>query len=71
MAVASFGLVAGLIGAASVSRVLATLLFGVATLDLQTFASVLLLLLVVATLATLLPSLRATRIDPVKALRAD
>jgi hypothetical protein len=57
MAVASFGLVAGLIGAASVSRVLATLLFGVAPLELQTFASVLLLLLVVATLATLLPSL--------------
>jgi predicted permease len=71
LAVAAAGLVAGLIGAASISRVLSTVLFGVTPLDLQTFAGVLLLLLVVAAVATLLPSFRAARIDPVKALRAD
>jgi ABC-type antimicrobial peptide transport system permease subunit len=71
LAVAVLGLVVGLIGAASISRVLATLLFGVTALDLRTFASVPLLLLLVATLATLLPSFRAARVDPVKALRAE
>ncbi len=71
LAVAACGLVVGLIGAASISRVLATLLFGVTPLDLRTFASVLFLLLIVATLATLLPSFRATRVDPIMALRAD
>jgi ABC-type lipoprotein release transport system permease subunit len=53
------------------SRVLTTLLFGVRPLDIQTFAGVLSVLLVVATLAALVPALRAARIDPVKALRAD
>jgi ABC-type antimicrobial peptide transport system permease subunit len=71
LAVAACGLAVGLIGAASLSRVLTTLLFGVTPLDVWTFGSVLLVLLAVATLATLLPSFRAARIDPVKALRAD
>jgi len=71
LAVAAAGIIAGLIGAASMSRVLTTLLFGVRPLDIQTFASVLSVLLVVATLAALVPALRAARIDPVKALRAD
>jgi ABC-type antimicrobial peptide transport system permease subunit len=71
LAVATAGLIVGLIGAASMSRVLTTLLFGVTPLDVETFASVLLVLLVVATLATLLPSFRAARTDPVSALRAD
>jgi ABC-type antimicrobial peptide transport system permease subunit len=71
LAVATAGLIAGLIGAAAMSRVLTTLLFGVTPLDIETFASVLLVLLVVATLATLVPAFRAARIDPVKALRAD
>ena len=50
---------------------LSTWLFGVTPLDVQTFAGVLLVLLVVATLATLVPAFRVARIDPVRALRAD
>ena len=71
LAVATGGLIAGLSGAAAISRVLATLLVGVTPLDVQTFAGVLLMLLVVATLATLVPAFRAARVDPVRALRAD
>jgi len=71
LAVAASGLVVGVIGAASISRALSALLFGVTPLDAATFAGVLMLLLVVATAATFLPSFRAARIDPVRALRAD
>ena len=69
--VAAVGLGIGLLGAASISRVLNTLLFGVTPLDARTFTGVLALLLVVAALATLLPAAKAARSDPVKALRTD
>jgi len=69
--VAAVGLGIGLAGAALISRLLTTLLFGVSPLDVPTFAGVLALLLVVAGLATLLPAAKAARIDPIKALRTD
>ncbi len=69
--VAAVGLGVGVLGAASISRVLGALLFGVTPLDAPTFAGVLALLLVVAALAILVPSTKAARIDPVKALRTD
>jgi predicted permease len=71
LVVAASGIVVGLAGAASVSRVLTALLFGVTPLDVPTFAGVLLLLLAVAALATVVPAGRAARIDPIKALRSD
>ena len=52
-----------------VDRVIAGWLFGVAPLDALTFAAVSLLLCAVACLATYIPARRATRIDPVRALR--
>jgi putative ABC transport system permease protein len=65
------GLVIGLLGAYGVTRVMATLLFGVSTTDLMTFATVPVILLTTALLATCIPALRATRVDPVVALRGE
>ena len=65
------GLVIGLLGAYGVTRVMANLLFGVSTTDLMTFATVPIILLATAMLAICIPALRATRVDPVVALRGE
>jgi len=67
----SLGLALGLGGALLVSRTLESLLFSVSPSDPATLAAVALLLLVTTLLAGYLPARRATRIDPVVALRAD
>ena len=61
----------GLVGAYGVTRVMANLLFGVSTTDLMTFATVPLILTATATLAICIPALRASRVDPVVALREE
>ena len=48
---------------------MASLLFGVSTTDVATFATVPLILIATAMLASYIPALRATRVDPVVALR--
>jgi ABC-type antimicrobial peptide transport system permease subunit len=63
------GVGVGLIAAFALSRVLKTLLYGVSATDPATFGVVGLGLLGVALLATLLPALRAARIDPAMVLR--
>ncbi|HWG36616.1 MAG TPA: ADOP family duplicated permease [Terriglobales bacterium] len=65
------GIVLGLVASLPLAHVLASLLFGVAPNDPVTLAFVAVMLLVVATLACWLPARRATRIDPVVALRQD
>jgi putative ABC transport system permease protein len=65
------GAAAGLVLSFAAGRVLANLLFGVEPLDAATFASVLTMLALTAAVATLGPAWRATRVDPVVALRAD
>jgi putative ABC transport system permease protein len=68
---ALLGLAFGLAGSLLVARVLAGLLFGVGASDPATFISVTLLLLLVALLACWIPARRATRVDPLIALRCE
>ena len=65
------GLAIGLAAAAVASRLIRTLLFDVPLLDPLTYGAVILLFALVGALACLIPSLRASRIDPLLALRAD
>jgi putative ABC transport system permease protein len=60
---------AGLVGAAAGARVLESLLFGVSAADPFTYAAVAVVLLGTVTLATLMPAMRAAKIDPLVALR--
>ena len=63
------GIVVGLAAALLLTRVLASLLYEVAPTDLQTFALTAALLTVTAVTASLVPALRAARIDPAETLR--
>jgi predicted permease len=63
------GSVLGIIGAAALTRVMASLLFGVSTTDIVTFSAVPFILIATAMIASYIPALRATRVDPVVALR--
>ena len=69
MKLAGAGLVLGILAAVGLSRFMASMLFGVGTLDLVTFIAVPVLLLAVAMIACLIPARRATRVDPMVALR--
>ncbi|HKW31454.1 MAG TPA: ABC transporter permease [Candidatus Acidoferrum sp.] len=66
---AGFGLVLGLAGAAAAVRMISSLLYGVQPLDATVFIAVAILLLSVAAIACLLPAWRASRVDPITALR--
>ena len=63
------GVAVGLAVALALARLVTNLLFGVSGADPVTFVAVPLVLLVVAVFATLLPAFRASRVDPVEALR--
>jgi len=65
------GLAIGIAAAAAVGRVLQTLIFGVGARDATTFVTVSLIVLGVGLVASLVPAYRATRIDPLRALRTD
>jgi predicted permease len=65
------GILAGLGGALALSRLMASLLFQVEASDPATYAGVAGILIVAAVLAAWLPALRATRVDPVIAFRAE
>ena len=69
LTLAGVGVAAGLAGAWLLGRWLETILYGVSPQDPLTFAGVALLLVLVAAGAAYLPARRATRIDPVRALR--
>src|SRR5262249_36498190 len=65
------GIAIGLAGALALTRVLASLLFGVGASDPLTFAAVCVMSMIVVASAAWLPARRATRVDPLVALRAD
>ena len=65
------GLVIGLAGSYASAQALSSLLFGITPGDLTTFAVAATLLMATAVIACLVPSSRATRVDPVVALRAE
>jgi ABC-type antimicrobial peptide transport system permease subunit len=65
------GLAIGLVGAAGAARLIQTLLFNVQPLDPLVYAGVAVVFTLIASLACLVPSMRASRIDPLVALRAE
>jgi predicted permease len=65
------GIVIGIAAAAALTRFLASLLFGVSPFDATVFAATAAVLIVTGMLASYLPARRASRTDPVKALRAE
>lgn len=71
MTMTLIGLAVGLVGAFLLSRVIVGLLYGVSATDPLTFVVVSIVLLAVALLACLIPARRATRVDPIVALRAE
>jgi putative ABC transport system permease protein len=71
MALTATGLAVGLVASIAATRALASLLYGVSATDVSTFAEVLLLLAALAWLASFVPARKATRIDPMLAMRYD
>jgi putative ABC transport system permease protein len=70
LALGATGAVAGILVSIGASRLLADQMFGLSALDPVTLASTAAALMIVAALASVVPAVRAARIDPVRALRA-
>jgi ABC-type antimicrobial peptide transport system permease subunit len=69
MTLASIGVAVGLVAAYGLTRLMVTLLFGVTATDANTFAAVATGLFLVTLTACCIPALRATKVDPLVALR--
>ena len=71
LVLASIGVAVGLVAAAGVTRLMATLLYGVTPLDPLTYAAVPVILVIATMLATYLPARQIVAVDPVEALRSE
>jgi ABC-type antimicrobial peptide transport system permease subunit len=71
LAMVAVGVAAGILGAAVLSRALRSLLYGVSATDPLVFAGIAAVLAAVALLAAFVPARRATRLQPVLALREE
>jgi ABC-type antimicrobial peptide transport system permease subunit len=71
LALAGIGTAIGIAGALALTRALQSQLYEVGAGDPLTFVAVTVLLFAIGTVATLVPALRATRLDPVRALRQE
>ena len=71
MRAVAFGVMAGIAGAFVVSRLLRASLFGVSANDLASYAGAALLLAITAAIAALIPARRASRVNPMEALRTE
>jgi predicted permease len=71
MGLAAWGILAGLAGALALTRVMSSLLYGVSATDALTFSAVALMLAGTAALGTYIPARRATKVDPIVALREE
>ena len=67
----AIGIALGLAGSAALTRLMASMLFGIGATDLITFASAAMLLFALTLLACYIPARRAMRIDPMAALRCE
>jgi len=71
MTLAGIGLAAGVAGALALTRLIRSLLYEVESTDPAVYGALLVLLAGVALLAAFVPARRATRVDPLVALRAE
>jgi ABC-type antimicrobial peptide transport system permease subunit len=69
MVLAAIGIGLGVAGAIALTRYLTSMLFGVKPIDVVTFIAVAVVLVLVVLVACLVPARRATKIDPLEALR--
>ncbi|HEY1584298.1 MAG TPA: FtsX-like permease family protein [Polyangia bacterium] len=71
MGLVALGLAVGLAASLLLTRLVSSMLYGVSATDVPTFAAIAAVLAAVALVAIVIPARRATRIDPMLALRAD
>jgi putative ABC transport system permease protein len=71
LALTTVGLAIGLVAALALTRLMSSLLFGIAPTDVATYVAALGVILAAAALASYLPARRAAAIDPVETLKAE